>query len=152
MNTIPTTARETGNGFEKRNNPGNGHDLHGCPSRHETDGFVIAWPRPDVCFPGKEAHRGAAAGAAGYQHRDPMARGAPGGPREQEADEWAKLAAEKPDARGVEWLGYSDRVEARTIRCRPRSLSERSQRRSGRSNPPTGRQRGHFPIQAVVQA
>ena len=30
----------------------------------------------------------------------------------EKADEWAKLAAEEPDARGVEWLTYSDRVEA----------------------------------------
>jgi len=30
----------------------------------------------------------------------------------EKADEWAKLAAEEPDARGVERLTYSDRVEA----------------------------------------
>ena len=27
----------------------------------------------------------------------------------EEADKWAKQAAEEPDARGVEWLGYKDR-------------------------------------------
>jgi ribonuclease HI len=27
----------------------------------------------------------------------------------EKADEWAKLAAEEPDAHGVEWLGYGDR-------------------------------------------
>jgi len=27
---------------------------------------------------------------------------------DEKADEWAKLAAEEPDAHGVEWLGYSD--------------------------------------------
>jgi len=27
----------------------------------------------------------------------------------EKADEWAKQAAEKPDARGVEWMGYTDR-------------------------------------------
>jgi len=30
----------------------------------------------------------------------------------EKADEWAKIAAEEPDARGVEWLGYLDRTEA----------------------------------------
>jgi len=36
----------------------------------------------------------------------------------EKADEWAKLAADEPDARGVEdleWLTYSDRPEARSI-------------------------------------
>ena len=27
----------------------------------------------------------------------------------EKAGGWAKLAAEEPDARGVEWLGYRDR-------------------------------------------
>ena len=35
----------------------------------------------------------------------PAHKGVPGS---EKADEWAKLAAEKPDAHGVEWLGYSD--------------------------------------------
>jgi len=29
---------------------------------------------------------------------------------DEKAGEWAKLAAEEPDARGVEWLGYSERM------------------------------------------
>jgi len=33
----------------------------------------------------------------------------------EKADEWAKLAAEEPDARGVERLSYLDREEARTM-------------------------------------
>jgi len=33
----------------------------------------------------------------------------------EKADEWAKIAAEEPDTRGVKWLSYSDRVEVRTI-------------------------------------
>jgi len=37
------------------------------------------------------------------------------------ADEWAKLAAEEPDARGVEWLSYLDRAE--TPVPLPRSLA-----------------------------
>jgi len=42
----------------------------------------------------------------------------------EKADEWAKLAAEEPDARveGLEWLSYSDRPEARSMPL-PRSLA-----------------------------
>jgi len=40
----------------------------------------------------------------------------------EKADEWVKLAAEEPDAHGVKWLGYSDRVEARAMPL-PRSLA-----------------------------
>ena len=43
-------------------------------------------------------------------------------PGNEKADEWAKLAAEEPDARGVEWLAYSDRAEARSMPL-PRSLA-----------------------------
>ena len=40
----------------------------------------------------------------------------------EKADEWAKLAAEEPDARGVEWMSYSDRTEVRPMPL-PRSLA-----------------------------
>jgi len=40
----------------------------------------------------------------------------------EKADEWAKIAAEEPDTRGVEWLSYSDRAEARAMPL-PRSLA-----------------------------
>ena len=40
----------------------------------------------------------------------------------READEWAKVAAEEPDTLGVEWLNYSDRMEARPMPL-PRSLA-----------------------------
>jgi len=33
----------------------------------------------------------------------------------EKADEWAKIAAEEPDTRGVEWLSYSDRTEVRAM-------------------------------------
>ena len=46
----------------------------------------------------------------------------------EQADEWAKLAAEEPDAHGVEWLGYSDRMEARAMPL-PRSLAHTPQAR-----------------------
>ena len=39
----------------------------------------------------------------------------------EKADEWAKIAAEEPDTRGVEWLSYSDRIDARPMPL-PRSL------------------------------
>jgi len=51
----------------------------------------------------------------------------------QETSKWAKLATEEPDARGVEWLGYSDWAEARAMPL-PRSfahLKRRFRRRSG---------------------
>jgi len=40
----------------------------------------------------------------------------------ENADEWAKLAAEEPDTRGVEWLSYSDLTEVRPMPL-PRSLA-----------------------------
>jgi len=40
----------------------------------------------------------------------------------EEADEWAKIAAEEPDTRGVEWLNCSDRTEVRAMPL-PRSLA-----------------------------
>jgi hypothetical protein len=43
-------------------------------------------------------------------------------PGREKADEWAKLAADEPDAHGVEWLRYSDRTGARPMPL-PRSLA-----------------------------
>jgi len=40
----------------------------------------------------------------------------------EKADEWAKIAAEEPDTRGVEWLNYSDRTEVWAMPL-PRSLA-----------------------------
>ena len=40
----------------------------------------------------------------------------------ENADEWAKLAAEEQDTRGVEWIPYSDRTEVRPMPL-PRSLA-----------------------------
>ena len=42
--------------------------------------------------------------------------------RNEKADEWAKIAADDPDTREVEWLEYSDRVGARAMPL-PRSLA-----------------------------
>jgi hypothetical protein len=49
----------------------------------------------------------------------PAHKGIPGN---EKADEWAKLAAEKPEAHGVEWKQYSDRFGRRLIPL-PRSLA-----------------------------
>jgi len=40
----------------------------------------------------------------------------------EEADKWAKQAAEEPDARGVEWMGYKDRYGRRPMPP-PRSIA-----------------------------
>jgi ribonuclease HI len=52
----------------------------------------------------------------------------------EKADEWAAIAAEEPDTRGVKWLSYSARQ--RCGQCPSRGLSQtlsgRSPRRSGR--------------------
>ena len=40
----------------------------------------------------------------------------------EEADKWAKQAAEEPDTRGVEWMGYKDRYGMRSMPL-PRSLA-----------------------------
>jgi len=67
----------------------------------------------------------------------PAHKGIPGN---EKADEWAKLAAEEPDANGVEWLAYSNRAKARAVPL-PRSLAHLKReirRRSGRRGPGTG--------------
>jgi hypothetical protein len=61
-------------------------------------------PRPEICNTGEAAHRDAAQSPAGNITIEirwcPAHKGVPGN---QKADEWAKFAAGKPDARGVEW-------------------------------------------------
>ena len=75
-----------------------------------------AWPRPEIRAPGEEAHRHAANGKTGHHHRDWALPGS------KQSDEWAKLAAEEPDCRGVEWQRYLDPDEARAMSL-PRSLT-----------------------------
>jgi hypothetical protein len=72
---------------------------------------------PDVHDPGKETYRGATKSPTGINIEIWWSahEGAPGN---EKADEWAKLAAEEPDARGVEWL----MGEARPMPL-PRSLA-----------------------------
>jgi ribonuclease HI len=72
----------------------------------------------------------------------PAHKGVPGS---EKADEWAKLAAEEPDAQGVEWLRYSARAGARPM-PHPRALAhlkrEISEKKWARS-PPMGWRPGH---------
>jgi len=49
-----------------------------------------------------------------------------GAPVSEKAEEWANLAAEEPDARGVEWPSYTDRPGARAMPL-PRSLARLKQ-------------------------
>jgi len=49
----------------------------------------------------------------------------------EKADEWAKIAAEEPDTRGVEWLNYSDRTEVWVMPL-PRSLANLKREISGK--------------------
>jgi len=65
---------------------------------------VLQWAGPDITIEIKYC---------------PAHKGVPGN---EKCDEWAKLTAEEPAARGEEWLGYSNRTGARTIPL-PRFLS-----------------------------
>jgi ribonuclease HI len=44
----------------------------------------------------------------------------------EKADEWVRLAAEEPDAHGVEWLGHTDKYGRRPMPP-PRSLANIAQ-------------------------
>jgi len=117
--------KSAGVGYPTTANPGTGHDLHGCPGSRQADGLGGAWPRPAVRTPGEETHRHTAEGPAWLPGITieiqwcPAHNGIAGN---EKADEWAKIAAEEPDARGVEWLSYLDRAEARAMPL-PRSLA-----------------------------
>jgi len=75
-----TPCKGTGIGIAKADGPGAGHKLHGRPSRHQTDGLGVAWPRPEVRA-GRKANRSATDSPAGY-HRDPVVPSTQGSPRE----------------------------------------------------------------------
>jgi hypothetical protein len=100
--------------------PGEGHDLHGCPARHEASeepgtGQIqyTLQARKDV------ATRWRARSDILIEIRWYSAhKGVPGN---EKADELAKLAAKEPDARGVEWVEYPNRMEARAMPL-PRSF------------------------------
>jgi len=63
--------------------------------------FLCAILSPAFGAPGAKAHRCAAQGQAGNHHRNTR-KGIAGN---EKADKWAKIPAEEPDTRRVEWLG-----------------------------------------------
>jgi len=98
-------CESTGIGIPKTNNPGTGHDFHGCPSCHQTDGIGGTWSQPAVCAPDEKVHCGGLDRASSLRSRwCPVHKGVAGN---EKANEWAKFAAEEPDAHaGVECLNY----------------------------------------------
>ena len=104
-----------GAGIPATYDPGMGHDLHGRPSGHQSDGFGRAWPRQQYTLQARKqiaTLQKAQPGIAIEIRWCPVHKGVAGN---EKADEWAKIAAEEPDARGVEWLSYLGRAEARAI-------------------------------------
>jgi len=79
-----TIAREL-EGFPTTDDPGTGHDLHGCPSSHcidQVDGLGGAWPWLTVRALGKEAHRYTMEGYGGHHNRDSVVSGTQGSRRQ----------------------------------------------------------------------
>ena len=112
-----------GFGFQKKHNPETGHDLHGCTSG-------IRRMASDEPGPGQQYALQAGKHIAILRRARPNIieiRWCPahqGITGNEKADEWAKIAAEEPDTRGVEWLNYSDRTEVRATPL-PRSIANR---------------------------
>ena len=57
---------------------------------------------PEVRPPGKKAHGHTAEGPTRHHHRDSVCPAHKGVAGNEKADEWARIAAEEPDTRGVE--------------------------------------------------
>jgi len=81
---VRRSRKGSGIGFMKTDNAGAGHDLHGCPSRHQTDRLGGVWPRPKIRAPGEGAHRSATESLTGHHHRDPVVPGTEGSPRDRQ--------------------------------------------------------------------
>ena len=108
--------------FEKTDYAGTSHNLHRRPGRHQTDGLGGARPCQQYALQARRqiaALRRARPGIIIEIRWCPAHKGVEGN---EKADEWAKVATEEPDTRGVEWLNDSDRTEARPMPL-PRSLA-----------------------------
>ena len=108
-------------GFEKRYNPGTGHDIHGCASGHQMDGIGRASHWTTIRPAGTDIatlHR-VRPGIIIEVRWCPAHKGIAGN---EKADKWAKTAAEEPDSRGVDWLNYDYDSEVRAVPL-PRSLA-----------------------------
>jgi len=113
----------SGRSSQKEHDAGANHDLYRRPRRHQADGIRRTWPRQNALQARKHiaALQKARPGISIEIRWCPAHKGVAGN---EKADEWAKVAAEEPDARGVEWLNYDygGRSEVRAIPL-PRSLT-----------------------------
>jgi len=57
------SCKGSGNGFTQTDDPGKGHDFHGRPSRHTTDGLRGAWPAR--CTPSRQGRTSQSYGGPG---------------------------------------------------------------------------------------
>jgi len=110
-------------GITVEHDSGTSHPLLRCAGSHQEDGIGRTGSRPAVRPSGKEAHRCGRQGRASPL-RSGGARPTRASLGNEKADEWAKIAAEEPDTRGVEWLNYdyNGRSEVRAMPL-PRSLA-----------------------------
>jgi hypothetical protein len=98
------TRQSAGNRRTKADNTGEGHGLHRRSGCHQTYGLGDPGPG-QMCAIQAQRH------TATLRRARPdiiieirWCRAHKGVPGNEKAYEWAKLAAEEPDARGVEWL------------------------------------------------
>ena len=101
------------NGGRATDDPGEGHDRRGRPGCLKR--LASEEPGPGRMYAIRAGRHIAALRRAEPNitieiRWRPTHRGIPGN---EKADEWAKLAAEYPDARGVEWKQYADRYGRR---------------------------------------
>ena len=104
-----------GNGLAKTDHAGVGHDLHGRAGSHQTMASDEPGPGQRYALQARKhiaALRRAKPGIIIEIRWCPAHKGIA---CNEKAGEWAKIAAEEPDTRGVEWLNYSDRTEARPM-------------------------------------
>jgi len=102
--------------------PTAGHNIHRWPSCNQTNELGGARPSQKYALQAGRhivSLRKARPGIVIEIRWCPAHKGVTGN---EKAGEWAKIAAEEPGARGVQWLNYADRTEARAMPL-PRSLA-----------------------------